>query len=68
MAKHCGGLLGHLEWCPICERSHSNMKKLSAHMKEKHNRLILDKDINQQTIQRALRLREVQAAEDALFS
>lgn len=68
MGKHTGGLISYLEWCPVCERSQPTLKKLSAHMKEKHNRLILDKDINQQTYQRALRLREFQATEDALLS
>lgn len=68
MSKHAGGVAGHFEWCPICERPQTTLNKLAKHMKESHRRLILDRDINQQTEARAARLRAAEALEEALLA
>lgn len=55
------------EHCAICESSFPNEEQLTAHMKQAHNRLIAEYDINRADEARQDKLRAIQADEDALF-
>lgn len=55
------------EYCAICERAFPNEEKLAEHMKQAHNRLITEYDINRAVEARQAKVRAIEAVEDALF-
>ncbi len=56
------------DWCPACQHAFPNTKKLAQHMKDAHQRLILDIDINAQLAALHQRLRLIAHEEDMILA
>jgi hypothetical protein len=67
MSRTCGRE-DKREWCPLCETPAPNTKQLARHMKEAHQRIILEIDINAQIAAIRRRIRLITREEDLIFA
>jgi hypothetical protein len=56
------------DWCPLCEVAASTTEQLALHMKDAHQRIILEIDINANIAALHKRMRLIAHQEDILLA